>query len=139
MVFALRFDFLFGDRFLRLTHTGRVTGRRRHAALEVIRHEAETSVYFVAAGWGDRAQWVRNIRADPRVEVRVGGRDFPAVADILPDSWAREELLEYASRNPTLWRVLMRMAGYHVDRDTRPEDLISAMRVVSFRPDPDRE
>ena len=65
-----------GAQFLYLTTTGRKTGQPR-----------QIEIWFVAAGGrlyifaehGLRAQWVRNIRRDPHVRVRVGSRQAEEV------------------------------------------------------------
>ncbi len=35
--------------------------------------------------FGERSQYVRNIKADPRVRVRLRGRWYPGTAHLLPD------------------------------------------------------
>jgi deazaflavin-dependent oxidoreductase (nitroreductase family) len=40
--------------------------------LEVVDHPSP-EVYVIASGFGRKAQWFRNIEADPRVRVYVGG------------------------------------------------------------------
>lgn len=39
--------------------------------------------FYVLAEHHERAQWVKNIRANPHVQVRVGTRTFPASARVL--------------------------------------------------------
>lgn len=66
--------------FLYLTTTGRKTGLPR-----------EIEIWFVAAGGKlyilaehfHNAHWVQNIARNPRVRVRLGGRDFSATARAL--------------------------------------------------------
>lgn len=103
-LYRARLGFLFGSRTLMLEHTGRKTGARRHVVLEVIDHPAP-DVYVVTSGFGDRAQWFRNIRADPRVRVAVG-RHGPAAATarLLPQDEADEALAHYVSRHPRAWQ-----------------------------------
>ena len=54
-----------GSRFLVLEHLGRVSGQRRYVVLEVVDHPLRS--YVVVARLGDRAQWLRNVQANPRV------------------------------------------------------------------------
>ncbi len=53
---------------------------------------------YLLSGGGDRSDWVKNIRAHPEVEVRVGDRYYEAtariVADAEEDALARKLLLE---------------------------------------------
>ncbi|TFV61450.1 nitroreductase family deazaflavin-dependent oxidoreductase [Mycobacterium sp. PS03-16] len=97
---------LLGSRLLMLEHIGRRTGVPRYVVLEVLtRPDADT--YVVASGFGTRAQWFRNVLAEPRVRVWSGGRrDAPATATVLPTPQADEVLQGYAARHPRAWEAL---------------------------------
>ena len=41
--------------------------------------------FWLVSEHGERSQYVRNIRANPRVRVRIGGRWHQGTAHILPD------------------------------------------------------
>jgi len=71
---------LLGNRFLLLTHIGRKSGIPRQVVLEVVDHDKETGVYYVAAAWREKADWYLNILKNPRVKVQVGNRQFEAEA-----------------------------------------------------------
>ena len=77
-----------------LTTTGRVSGEPRE--IEIWFALAGGTVYFLAGG-GRRANWVRNIVADPRVSLRIGERTWPGtgrvVDDPAEDALARRALL----------------------------------------------
>jgi len=60
-----------GDSVCHLQTTGRRSGRRR--TIEIWFATDGERIYLLAGG-RDRAHWVRNLRADPRVRVRIGGR-----------------------------------------------------------------
>ena len=62
---------LLGSRVLMLEHIGRTSGRARYVVLEAVGHPAPDS-YVVASGFGAKAQWFRNIRANPHVRVWAG-------------------------------------------------------------------
>jgi deazaflavin-dependent oxidoreductase (nitroreductase family) len=68
--------------FLYLTTTGRRTGLPRD--IEIWFTERDGRFYLIAEH-RDRASWVRNIRANAQVHVRVGDRRFVAVARIVND------------------------------------------------------
>lgn len=92
-----------GESFCYLTTTGRVTGRP---------HEIEiwfslvpkTRTLYMLAGSGDRADWVRNLRGEPAVTVRVSGERLKgrarAVEDAEEDELARRLLVEKYERSP---------------------------------------
>lgn len=106
---------LLGDRVLELTHIGRKTGLPRHTVLEVVRHDRESGTYFVAVGFGEHSDWYQNILADPHVEVRSGREHVRAMARLLSEDEAGDELVRYAHRYPLAFRELIRFMGYKVD------------------------
>src|SRR5262245_66387631 len=66
--------------YLYLTTTGRRTGRPREIEIWFTRREGRL---YLVAEHRERAQWVRNLRALPRVTVRVGRRTFAATARVV--------------------------------------------------------
>ena len=66
--------------YLYLTTRGRRTGVPREIEIWFVQRDGR---YYVIAEHGERAQWVRNIRVDPRVEVRLGESHFPAHARVV--------------------------------------------------------
>ena len=105
-LYRARLGFLLGSRLLMLEHTGRKSGARRYVVLEVVGHPRPGS-YVVVSGFGDRAQWFRNVRADPRVRVFAGSRrPTPATARLLSTVEAAAALTAYAARHPRAWASL---------------------------------
>jgi deazaflavin-dependent oxidoreductase (nitroreductase family) len=105
-LYRARLGFLLGSRLLMLEHTGRTTGARRYAVLEVIGHPLP-GTYIVVSGFGARAQWFRNVRAHPGVRVWAGAhRPAPATARLLTAEEARAALDSYAARHPRAWNTL---------------------------------
>lgn len=64
LLYRARLGFVFGSRLLMLEHTGRKTGIRRYVVLEAVDHP-DPATYIAAAGFGDRAQWLRNSAPPP--------------------------------------------------------------------------
>lgn len=65
-----------------LETTGRVSGRPRRTPLGGKR---VGDSFWLVSEFGTRSQYVRNIQADPRVRVRIGGRWHHGTARLLPD------------------------------------------------------
>jgi deazaflavin-dependent oxidoreductase (nitroreductase family) len=102
-LYRARMGWLFGQRFLLLTHVGRKSGLRHHTVLEVVRYERSCRTCFVASGWGEKAQWFKNIIAQPEVEVTLGARTRRAWARRIERGEAEQALRDYARRHP--WAV----------------------------------
>lgn len=105
-LYRARLGFVFGSRLLMLEHTGRVTGARRLVVLEVVARPRPGTL-VVASGFGARAQWFRNVRANPDVRVYLGGRSpAAATARLLTAKEAAAALTAYASGHPRQWARL---------------------------------
>ncbi len=102
-IYRARLGFLFGSRLLMLEHIGRKTGLPRQVVLEVVDHPTP-DIYVVPSGFGDQAQWFRNVRAHPRVRVHAAGRGpAPATARVLGQDEADRALAAYRCRHPRAW------------------------------------
>jgi deazaflavin-dependent oxidoreductase (nitroreductase family) len=108
-LFRHRLGWLFGSRVLMLEHVGRTSGEPRFVCLEVVERPSPRRV-IVVSGFGTRAQWYRNLRAQPRCHVSVGhARRAPATARFLPEAEADAVLARYAAERPSDWRMLRGM------------------------------
>ncbi|MGH2831189.1 MAG: nitroreductase family deazaflavin-dependent oxidoreductase [Solirubrobacteraceae bacterium] len=65
-----------------LTVTGRRTGKRRSMCVRAI--ESAGKIYLIALA-GERSAWLKNIRADPHVQLRVTGKRISGRARVLND------------------------------------------------------
>jgi hypothetical protein len=67
--------------------------------------------YYVGSARGLKADWVRNILADPRVKVRVGAKHFSAHAEVIDDPARFADFLEVRlERHPRMIGLIMDMA-----------------------------
>lgn len=71
------------ETYLYLTTSGRRTGTPRTVEIWFTR---DAGRFYVISELGERSHWVRNIRQDPRVAVRVGAERLRATARILDGS-----------------------------------------------------
>lgn len=130
-LYRARLGGLLGGRMLMLEHIGRTSGARRHVVLEVIDHRSADS-YVVASGFGDRAQWFRNITANPRVRVYAGSRaPAPATARVLEQSEADRVLGDYIQRHPRSWEQFRAVLEQTLGAPVTPTD--TALPMVELR------
>ena len=127
-LYRLRLGWLLGGRLLLLTHQGRHSGVTRRTVLEVIGHDDESDTYYVAAAWGERAQWLRNLQAKAETVVTVGRRRFRAVARIIPVEDAERVLGEYGERHRIAQRALGRLFG-----SSDPHELAGVLPIVALK------
>ncbi len=127
---------LMGSRFLLLEHTGRKSGELRRNVLEVVRWDEVARTFYVVSAWGEKADWLRNVRANPAVTIKVAGARYSAKAIPLTRDESNRELLDYAQRYPRAAKELSRLLGYRLDGT--PEDFASLaeqMTIVALRYD----
>ncbi|MGH3414794.1 MAG: nitroreductase family deazaflavin-dependent oxidoreductase [Marmoricola sp.] len=113
-LFRAGLGFLAAGRFVMVEHRGRRTGLPRQVVVEVVAREP--GAIRVMSGKGRRAQWFRNISADPHVRLWFGThRGVPAVARVLTPAEAAETFADVRRRYGRLWPwlegVLGRFAG----------------------------
>ncbi|MGW5387890.1 nitroreductase family deazaflavin-dependent oxidoreductase [Nocardia sp. NPDC003963] len=105
-LFRARLGFLFGGRLLLLEHIGRKSGAARYVALETV-DRPDPATVIIASGFGEKAQWYRNLLAQPRCHVSIGTRyRVPATARTLDRETAAEVLAGYRVRHPRAYREL---------------------------------
>lgn len=132
---------VFGRRFLRLTHRGRRSGRCYRMMLEALGYDRARREVFVMVGLGRRAQWYRNVVAGGAVELAIARERFrPAYRELTPGE-AAAVLGDYEQRNrllaPVVRVVLSRLVGWHYDGSARArERLVGERPVLGFRPAP---
>jgi deazaflavin-dependent oxidoreductase (nitroreductase family) len=102
-IYKARAGALLGSRLMMLEHIGRKSGARRYAVLEVVNHP-DPHTYVIASGFGEKAEWFRNVRANPHVRVYAGSHaPAPATARVLTQQEADHALAEYIGRHPQAW------------------------------------
>ncbi len=105
-VYRAGMGFVFGSRMLMLEHIGRKSGQRRYVVLEVIGHATPDS-YLIVSGFGESAQWFRNVMAEPHVRISTGRRkSIPAQARRMTAAEADAALSTYIARHPRAWKTL---------------------------------
>lgn len=110
---------LLGGRVLMVEHVGRRSGLSRYVCLEVVGRPSPDTI-VVASGFGERAQWYQNLRANPDCHVTLGRRRSPAHARFLSEQEASAALASYQRTNPRAWQrlrgIIEQAVGHPVDR-----------------------
>jgi deazaflavin-dependent oxidoreductase (nitroreductase family) len=94
---------LANEDFCYLTTTGRATGRPHEIEIW-FSLVPETRTLYMLSGGGDRSDWVKNLRRNPEVEVRLSGERLAGHAretrDAAEDELARRLLVEKYESSP---------------------------------------
>ncbi len=136
-LYRLRLGWLMGHRFLVLTHRGRKTGRLRQTVLEVVRYDPRTREVVVAAGWGSRADWYRNLQVSPAVEILIAGDRYTPEQRFLSVEEVDAVLRDYVCRHTRTARLFARLFGFPLlGSDAERREGAAALPMVAFRPVP---
>ncbi|MGI5455648.1 nitroreductase/quinone reductase family protein [Streptomyces sp. CA-249302] len=86
-----------------LETTGRASGLPRRTPVGGRR---VGDAFWLVSEFGERSQYVRNIKADPRVRVRIRGRWYAGTARLLPDDDPIARLRTLRSLNSVAVRAI---------------------------------
>ena len=107
--YALGLGTLQGKLVLLLTTMGRTSGKPRVTPLQF---EEVDGLFIVASARGVKADWVRNIQANPEVSMRVKNCCYRGLAKVVTDTARVAEFLELRlSRHPKMVRAIMCLEG----------------------------
>ena len=91
------------ENFCYLTTTGRVTGRPHEIEIWFALVPERRALYVLSGG-GDRSDWVKNLRRNPEVRIRIADESFAGLArettDAEEDELARWLLVEKYESTP---------------------------------------
>lgn len=105
-LYRLHLGWLLGKRFLLLEHLGRKSGVIRRTVIEVVDHDLQDGSFIVAAAWGNKADWFKNISVHPEVTVTVGHNRFSATVRTVTIEEATRHLTMYARKHPFAFKQL---------------------------------
>ncbi|MFW0786552.1 nitroreductase family deazaflavin-dependent oxidoreductase [Gordonia sp. CPCC 206044] len=125
-LFRARLGFLFGGRLLLLEHVGRTSGEPRYVVLETVERPDAARV-IVASGFGERAQWFRNLQAEPACHVSIGfGHRMAATASRLGEDETAVVLSRYRVAHP---RAYAELSGVIEESTGLPIDAVPMMQL----------
>ena len=134
-LYRWRLGWLFGRRLLLLTHRGRKSGREYQTALEVIRYDPTERESIVVSAWGEKADWYRNLRRSPAVEITSGRERYVPEQRFLDPEEVYAEIAGYERNHPWLARLIPRLLGHRLDGTQAARRAFAAsLRMAAFRP-----
>jgi len=92
---------LLEEEYCYLTTTGRVSGNLHEIE---IWFSVQNRILYMLSGGGDRSDWVKNLRQNPDVTIRIADQSFEGSARVVEnteeDELARRLLVEKYERRP---------------------------------------
>jgi deazaflavin-dependent oxidoreductase (nitroreductase family) len=132
-LYKLGLGFLFGERFIRLKHWGRISGELKETVIEVIDQDKSARKLFSASGFGKKSQWYKNIVADNNVFVTLKNTEYRAIARTVELDQAKEILLRYARSHPKAIKGVARLSCYEMDgSESDIVEFSGIIRIIEF-------
>jgi deazaflavin-dependent oxidoreductase (nitroreductase family) len=125
---------IIGHHMVLINHTGRKTGliRRTMTELHVVKGKK-----YAPSGFGRRAQWYRNIEADPRVTIQTAEGAESVIARRVTDD---DELLAVMDLDDPLNQIMLKSFLATLEIEPTPEDILAKKeRIYYLRFDPTDE
>lgn len=102
---------MLGTRLVMIEHLGRVSHEPRYVVVEIV--ERRQNLIRVASGFGTKAQWYRNLRANGVAHLSTGrARRVPSAVRLLDADESADVLQRYAAEHPDLWEHLSAAMRY---------------------------
>ena len=133
LLYRLGLGSLIGRWVLLLTTTGRKSGLPRTTPLQ---YEDVDGAIYIGIARGQKADWFRNIVADPQVEVQIGSRRLRGVAEPVVDPVRLADFLELRlRRHPRMVGAILKSAGLPSTRThAQLEEYAAGRAMVVIRP-----
>jgi deazaflavin-dependent oxidoreductase (nitroreductase family) len=135
-LYAVGLGPLIGRLVLLLTTTGRKTGLPRVTPLQ---YEEIDGAFYLGSSRGQKADWFRNVVANPCVEVRVKSRRFRGVAETVTDPLRIADFLELRlKRHPKMIGMILQSEGLPAQPERAQLEAYAAkLAMVVVRPEAD--
>jgi deazaflavin-dependent oxidoreductase (nitroreductase family) len=135
-LYRLNIGWIVGERFLLLEHTGRKSGALHQSVIEVVGHDRFTGAYFVVAAFGEKTDWLLNVKKDPMVTIQVKRRKIAVRARQVSEEEGIEILFKYAGRHPIAFRELTALITGKIVEPTEENirQFIRSRPVIAFEP-----
>jgi deazaflavin-dependent oxidoreductase (nitroreductase family) len=133
-LYAIGLGPIIGRIILLLTTTGRKSGKRR---ITPVQYEEMDGILYIGSARGPKADWVRNIAADPHVEVRVKKQHFRGMGELIADPIRIADFLQTRlERHPRMVGSMMKI--HHLPpapSRAQLEELGKTLTVVTIKPE----
>jgi deazaflavin-dependent oxidoreductase (nitroreductase family) len=108
ILYAIGLGPVIGGFIALLTTMGRKSGLKRVTPLQ---YEKIGKDYYLGAARGVKADWVRNIQLNPKVELRVGAKQIHGTAEVVTDPSRFADFIEVRlERHPRVIGLIMEKA-----------------------------
>jgi deazaflavin-dependent oxidoreductase (nitroreductase family) len=132
-LFAIGLGPIVGRIILLLTTTGRKSGKKR---VTPVQYEEIDGTLYIGSARGPNADWVRNIAANPSVEVQLKNKRFWAEGELITDPIRVADYVQTRlERHPRMVGAMMKIHNLPPNPSrAQLEELGKSLVVVAIKP-----
>lgn len=139
-LFRRGWGWLLDHTFLLIVHQGRKTGKRRETVAMALTYDADSREAVVCSAWGAHTDWIRNLRAQPALQIQIGREKYVPEQRFLSEEESVAVAVEFQRRHPWRSRLLAALLGWgDLSSNTAVREFVRTRPFVSFRPAPVRQ
>ncbi len=132
--YRLGLGWVFGKRFMLLTHVGRRSGKVYRTVLVALRFDETTHEILAVSPWS-ASNWYRNIQAAPALEVEMGRVRYAPKQRAASPEEITAAFIEFRRQHPLFSRMVARIPGWKINSSYEELlDLARTLRGVVFQP-----
>ena len=121
--------------FLLIAHQGRKTGKRRETVAMTLAHDPDTREAIVFSAWGPNTEWIRNLRAQPALQIQIGRETYVPEQRFLSEDESVAVVREFQRRHPWRTRLFAAILGWgDLSSEAAVREFVRSRPFVSFRP-----
>ena len=134
LLYRAGLGWLFGHRFMLLTHIGRRSGKVRRTVLAVLHFDSGTREIMAISAWS-ASDWYKNILTSPALQVETGFTHYAPVHRSLSPEEITTLFEDYRHKHPIFSRIVCRIPGWKWDSSHEELlELANTLRGVTFQP-----
>ena len=134
LLYRMGLGWLFGHRFMLLTHLGRRTGKVRQTVLAVLWFDPKTREIMAISAWS-ASEWYKNILTSPALQLETGFTRYVPVHRSLSSVEIARLFEDYRRKHPIFSRIVCRIPGWQWNSSHEELlELANTLRGVAFRP-----
>ena len=134
LFYRIGLGWVFGHRFMLLTHVGRRSGKVRRTVLAILRFDPTTREIMAISAWS-ASDWYKNILSSPALQVETGWIRYVPAHRFLTSEEITTIFEEYRKEHPVFSRIVCRIPGWKWDSShAELLELSKTLRGVAFRP-----
>jgi deazaflavin-dependent oxidoreductase (nitroreductase family) len=126
---------MLGHTFLLITHKGRKSGKHRETVAMALTYDPASQEIVVCSAWGPDAEWIRNLRVHPALQIQIGPETYVPHQRFLSEDEALAVAIGFRERHPHRLRLVGAVLGWgDLSTDSTLRELVRSRPFIAFAP-----